>query len=319
MARVLLCSRGGAYEPAAIAAELRKRGAEPVELDSSAFPTQVSLSLAYERDGFHSELADGVTAVWQSLVVGSALPAMAAGMRETCVAASELMIIGLLDGLHVFQLDPHAAKARADNKPHQLRVAQRLGLAIPDTLITNDPDAVRAFARGRKLIMKMLVQPGPVGPASDEAEVVFTTALSDDELAQLSGLDLCPMIFQEQVANALDVRVTVIGSQIFAASHPAGSDLDWRRESYALDQAPQWSPYELPAELAAQLLQLLDHFQLNYGAADIIVRPDGRHVFLELNASGAFGFLGPALASPIAAAIADVLLTPARRRIPHHE
>jgi hypothetical protein len=49
---------------------------------------------------------------------------------------------------------------------------------------------------------------------------------------------------------------------------------------------------------------------LNYGAIDIIVTPDGRHVFLEVNPVGEFFWLeccSPHL--PISQAIANLLLT----------
>ncbi len=261
-----------------------------------------------------------ISAVWQSLVVGTELPAMAPGMRETCVAASELALIGWLDSLQVFQLDPHAIKARADNKPYQLRLAQRVGLEIPATIISNDAEAVRAFARRvGPVIMKMLVQPASTGPSTDEAEVVFTTAMTAEALDALDGLELCPMIFQAQIENQLDVRVTVVGKRVFsAAMDPAargGGDPDWRRQSYALDRAPRWATHALPADVSDRLLQLMDQVGLNYGAADFIVRPDGRHVFLELNASGSFGFLGDDHAGPIAAAIAELLVEPGARRV----
>jgi hypothetical protein len=51
---------------------------------------------------------------------------------------------------------------------------------------------------------------------------------------------------------------------------------------------------------------------------DLIVSPDGRHVFLELNASGSFAFLGASHAEQIAAAIAEVLADPGARRVPSH-
>lgn len=324
MARVLLCARGGAAELPAIASALHDRNAEAVLFDCSAFPSGAPLTLAYDQRGFagrwsHEHDVPEVTAVWQSLVVGTELPAMEPGARETCVAASERAVIGWLDSLHVFQLDPHWNKARADNKPYQLRLAQRVGFAIPATLVSNDADAVRAFARrSGGLITKMLVQ--PTGSAGDDAaDVVFTTAMTAEDLDQLDGLDLCPMIFQEQIENRLDVRVTIVGRRIFSAALDAhargGGDPDWRRQSYQLDRAPAWAAYELPREVADRLLALLDHLGLNYGVADLIVRPDGRHVFLELNASGSFAFLGAHHAGPIAAAIADVLTYPGARRV----
>jgi glutathione synthase/RimK-type ligase-like ATP-grasp enzyme len=329
VSRVLLCARGGAIEVASIAGALRERHVESVVFDSTVFPGQLPMSLAYHHAALHGQWpgaavgdAHGISAVWQSLAVGTELPAMAPGMRETCVAASELAVIGLLDSLEVFQLDPYWIKARADNKPHQLRLAQRVGLEIPATIISNDPEAVRAFARRcGPVIMKMLVQPASTGPVTDETEVVFTTALTAPELEALDGLDLCPMIFQEQIENQLDVRVTIVGKRMFSAAldpTARGSDPDWRRQSYALDQVPRWAAHQLPSAVADQLSQLMDRVGLNYGAADFVVRPDGRHVFLELNASGAFGFLGDDLAGAIAAEIARVLVEPGARRIAHH-
>jgi glutathione synthase/RimK-type ligase-like ATP-grasp enzyme len=318
---------------------LNDRKVEPVVFDSSAFPGGpggAPVTLSYERGAFSAfgcgrsawemgpDPGDSIAAIWQNAVVGIDLPAMAPGVRETCVSAAELALVGLLDSLPAFQLDPHASQSRAGSKPRQLRIAQQLGLDIPATIVTNDPVAVRAFARRcGPLITKMLVQPASTGPETDDdASVVFTTRMTETDLEQLDGLDLCPMIFQEQVENQLDVRVTIAGKRVFGAALEAparaGGDLDWRRDSYAHDRAPAWSPYELPRALADRLLALLDHFGLNYGAVDLIVRPDGRHVFLELNATGSFAFLGEPHTAPIAAAIADLLIDPAARRIPHH-
>ena len=303
------------------------------------FPTDAPATLSYSAAAPHFEylapesvpgsvpesgidLRD-VTAIWHLLAVGARLPAMEVGERETCVTASEHVLIGLFESLDAFQLDPQSNKLRADNKPSQLRLAQRLGLEIPETIITNDAEAVRAFARrAGPIITKMLIQPGPVGPSDGTSNVVFTTELGDDELATLGGLELCPMIFQSRVQSIRDVRVTIVGHRVLAAALEArtegapGDGLDWRRDGYVHDRAPIWQPYELPAGLAERVGAMLDHFGLSYGAADFLVRPDGRHVFLELNASGSFGFLGDTTSRAIASAIADTLIDPTARRSP---
>jgi MvdD-like protein with pre-ATP grasp domain len=328
VANVVLCVRGAAQELPAVATALRARGVEPIVLDASAFPTAVPVTLAYDRAGVAgrwSELGElrDVSAVWQAAVVGIELPEMAPGVRETCIAASERAVIGLLDSLPAFQLDPRWNQLRADSKPDQLRLARRLGLEIPETIITNDPDAVRAFARrAGPVVAKMLVPPATPGPLRDgEAAVMFTTAMTDDDLAQLDGLDLCPMIFQQRIETERDVRVTIAGKRLFAAAIDAsarrGGDPDWRSHSYAHDRAPAWQPCELPRALADRLVQLADRAGLNYAAIDLVARPDGSHVFLELNATGSFAFLGAPHAGAIAAALADVLIDPAARRIPH--
>lgn len=329
--RVLLCVRGGAHEVPLVGAALRERGAEPIVWDTTAVPGRAAVSLAYDGAGFAFAIdglgrspgeLDGIAAIWQAAVVGCELPAMAPGSRETCVMASERVVLGLLDSVPAFQLDPHARQQRADGKPLQLALARRLGLEIPETLITNDPEAVRAFAaRVGPVIAKMLVQPAATGPETGgEAEVVFTTALDGDALADLEGLEMCPMIFQARLANARDIRVAIAGRRVIAGALEAGArgdDVDWRRDSHVHDRAPPWVPYELPGELAERLVRLVDRAGLEYAAIDLVAEPSGRHVFLELNATGAFAFLGGDLARPIAAAIADVLVDPAARRGVH--
>ena len=52
---------------------------------------------------------------------------------------------------------------------------------------------------------------------------------------------------------------------------------------------------------------------LRQGAIDMIVTPAGEHVLLEVNPSGDWGMLEAELNLPIAAALADALLTEFRR------
>jgi D-alanine-D-alanine ligase-like ATP-grasp enzyme len=59
----------------------------------------------------------------------------------------------------------------------------------------------------------------------------------------------------------------------------------------------------------------MEVFGLNYGAVDMILTPDDRYVFLEINPAGEFFWLelkNPKF--PVSAAIADVLLGEAPRR-----
>ena len=56
------------------------------------------------------------------------------------------------------------------------------------------------------------------------------------------------------------------------------------------------------------LIRLMDRLDLNYGAVDVILTPDDRHVFLELNPVGEYFWLEGMAGLPISAAIADVLL-----------
>ena len=147
-------------------------------------------------------------------------------------------------------------------------------------------------------------------------QVVFTNRVREEDLEDLGGLSLCPMTFQERVEKRLELRATVVGRRVFTASIDSQTSAraahDWRRDGVRLVE--EWQPYQLPPEAEQPLLALMDYFGLNYGAADFILTPDGRHVFLELNPSGEFFWLehGPGL--PVSQALADVLLGLAPRR-----
>ena len=70
-----------------------------------------------------------------------------------------------------------------------------------------------------------------------------------------------------------------------------------------------WTPYELPDDIATRLVDLAARLGLGYGAADLIVTPDGRHILLEINPGGEWFWLdnvwGP---RTLSSAIADTLL-----------
>ncbi|MEV4245300.1 hypothetical protein AB0J63_18065 [Streptosporangium canum] len=51
---------------------------------------------------------------------------------------------------------------------------------------------------------------------------------------------------------------------------------------------------------------------LTYGAIDLILTPDGRYVFLEINPNGQFLWIEDATGLPIGAAIGDLLMSGVR-------
>jgi glutathione synthase/RimK-type ligase-like ATP-grasp enzyme len=138
--------------------------------------------------------------------------------------------------------------------------------------------------------------------------VVFTTQVKREDLKDLSGLQYCPMIFQELIPKKIELRATVVGNKVFTAAVDSQqhehTKIDWRVDGIGLLEA--WVPYQLPKSIERALLKLVAAFGLNYAAADFIVTPDGRHVFLEINAGGEWFWLQRV--HPIAEAMADLLL-----------
>jgi glutathione synthase/RimK-type ligase-like ATP-grasp enzyme len=311
--------------PLSVARALEARGERVYRFDTDLFPTGVQLSLDEAGGGRLSgpsgvlELSD-VTAVWyRRNSTGAGIPHdMDPQLRQPSVEESRRVVFGMMAALGVFQLDSLEVVRRAEHKPLQLKLARTLGLEVPRTLMTNDPEAVRAFAAScpAGVVTKMMASFAVYDERGKE-QVVFTTPLKPEELEDLEGLDLCPMTFQERLVKAVELRVTVVGERVMAAAIDSqalpNAREDWRREGAALVDA--WKPYTLPEPVHARVLGLMDALGLNYGAFDFIVTPEGRHVFLEVNPSGEFMWLMRNPGLPIDEALADVLTGRAARRL----
>ncbi|MDP1825010.1 MAG: MvdD family ATP-grasp ribosomal peptide maturase [Archangium sp.] len=303
---------------------LVRRRHTPIRLDTDQYPTSVQVSS--ELVGRRSRrwlTANGKTfdlqqvgALWyRRYYVGWALPEELGDTRPACVDESRRTLYGTIASLGCFQLDPLRAVRRCDHKELQLERARDFGLDVPRTLSTNDPEAVRSFARTVKVPLITKMQHSFAIYREGQEQVVFTTALTGDDLQRLDGLEYSPMTFQEKVPRRLELRATVVGKRVFTASIDAklleNSGVDWRRDG--LELLEQWKPYTLPRAVERSLLRLTKWFGLNYAAADFIVTPEGRHLFLEINAGGEFFWLQRTPGLPIAEALAEVLTTPSAR------
>jgi len=324
---VLIITRSGDNESVdSVAAAIRQKGGRPFRFNTDQFPTKVRLTAEYGpgQEKLQLESEEGrvnlreVGAVWhRRLEIGGQIPTtIDPQLRVASIGEASRTVKGMMESLKTFRLDPEPAIRLAENKQLQLQLAREVGLETPRTLITNDPMAVKAFAKHCKdgMIAKMLSSFAIYDEQGEK--VVFTNRVSAEDLDHLDELQLCPMTFQENIAKALEIRVTVVGNQVFAASiasqFSATARDDWRKDGLAL--LPEWKHYKLPAAIKRRLLKLMDFFQLNYGAADFILTPDGRLVFLEINPAGEFFWLEKWPGLPISSAIADVLLGRAFRR-----
>jgi glutathione synthase/RimK-type ligase-like ATP-grasp enzyme len=194
----------------------------------------------------------------------------------------EHFLLGLESCTHVRWVNAPVAERSAGLKAHQLVVAREEGLRVPWTLLTNDPDEVRSIAGdGPRIVYKR------IGPAP--RPLTATKELQPTDLERLDVLPNCPAIFQERIDARLDIRVTAIGRELFAAeidSQSGESPLDWR-----FDHTVPFRPHRLEDDTAARLRRVMDRLGLLYGAIDLRVTPDGEYVFLELNPSGQYLFV----------------------------
>ncbi|MBW4476211.1 MAG: MvdD family ATP-grasp ribosomal peptide maturase [Tolypothrix brevis GSE-NOS-MK-07-07A] len=303
------------------------QGGKAFRFDTDRFPTQLQLNIYYGKQKEQLIIIDEdrkldlseVSAVWyRRIAIAQRIPTtMDSQLRQASVQESRVTIQGMIASIPGFHLDKLPNIRLADNKQLQLQVARMLGLDTPRTLITNNPQAVKEFSQECEegMIAKMLSS-FAIYDRKGQENVVFTNPVTDADLENLDGLHLCPMTFQEKVPKALELRTTIVGKRIFTAAVDSQSlqlsRYDWRKQGIALLNA--WQPYDLPQDVENKLLELMAHFGLNYGAIDIILTPDGRHIFLEINPVGEFFWMEHCPGFGISQAIAEVLLANSHSR-----
>lgn len=227
---------------------------------------------------------------------------------QACVGQAVAALWSLVECSDAFVLDPPHILRGTPGTPRQLQLAKRVGLDVPDTLVTNDVYAAREFwSKHHGNVVGKLLESGLVGFDTDRgSSVIPTFALSPEDLEDPDQFGLCPLVLQERVAKEREVRLTVVGDRLFAAGIDVrGGPLDWRQHP---DYVRQFRPVDVPEAVQASVLRLIRELRLGFATVDLLVTGDGRHVFLEANTVSHFAFVEIHAGLPIAAAVADLLL-----------
>jgi glutathione synthase/RimK-type ligase-like ATP-grasp enzyme len=299
----------------AVMQALKSRDVAVELLDLSEFPTRLALSMAFEdgaRRFLLSRFGGGrldlstITAVWWRRPQQFRLPASITDPvhRQFAISEATTAFSGLYQSLDAFWINDPVRDEAAHHKPWQLALAQQIGLAIPTTLMTSDPEEAREFWRqheGNVIYKQFRALPD----AWRE-----TRRLGQEEVELSANIRVTPVIFQCFVDAVADLRVTVIGDEIYAAA------ADARNGEYPLDFRfngdLRWEPHALPPAVEDALRLLMRRLGLEYGAIDLRLTPEDQYVFLEINPAGQFLWIELETGQRIAEAIAAHLSTAKR-------
>lgn len=207
-------------------------------------------------------------------------------------------------------LNSPAHIAAAEDKPRQLTLASKIGFAVPDTLITNDPAAVRLFRHDGAAVVKTLRASLLTDPNSGDERVIFTNRLNDDLGREFEdSLRVAPVILQREVEKDADIRVTVVGDYVMAAridsQNLSETVVDWRKGAHV--DLPH-TQHILPADLEMRCRQLTAALKLKFAAIDFVLDRFGKYWFLEANPNGQWAWIEARTGHPIAARMVDLLV-----------
>lgn len=185
--------------------------------------------------------------------------------------------------------------ARENTKLQNLYLAKRHGLAVPETLVTNE------FARAGARLAGSLIQKPVSGGEYTTTLRSFRKGLdANDPVARY------PRFVQAKLARP-EMRVYRIGDEFFAFLLEC-RDVDYRERNRV-----RLALAKVPAAIQSKLGALTDDLGLDFAAADFMRNKHGAYCFLEVNTQPMFAAFDAVAGGRLCDAIIDHLTAPIRR------
>ena len=299
--------------------ELNRRNTPFCRLNTDEFPCWIRGSVSIEGSSTQKILAwdnrarevdlSSISSVWYrrptAPKIDYDLPSnLSQFVRDECYD----FIRGLWYSLDCFWISEPDAIRRAEHKVYRLTIAARLGLPVPRTLVSNDPERIRSFAHtcASGVVAKAVY----MGFLNDPPRSIFASTINPVELEDTQSLRMAPVIFQERIRKICDIRVTVIGQKVFAAeirSPYSDSIPDWR--SAEIDKL-EYRVHDLSSTIQDKCLYLVRQLGLTFGAIDLAITEEGDYFFFEINPNGQWAWIQPKTQLPLTATLANLLERP---------
>ena len=190
---------------------------------------------------------------------------------------------------------PHAIASNS-SKPHQAARIRELGFAIPDTLVTTDPQAAKEFWGKHDTVIYKSVS----------AARSIVSRLKCDQLKELEDISWCPTQFQQYIPGN-DYRVHVVADEVFACEIVC--DADDYRFAFSVEKNVELRPFSLPRDIEERCRKLAAALGLLVAGIDLRRSAHDEWFCFEANPVAGFAYYQEACKHRIDDAIARLLLT----------
>ncbi|WAL60500.1 ATP-grasp domain-containing protein [Thermocoleostomius sinensis] len=253
--------------------------------DTQCFPTQTQLTWCPNTQqgcltlstGQQLNLQDIRSVFWRNFS-GVSVPMLAdATQQHIAFRDATSTLRSIVQACPAHWVNSWQAYQFHQTKPLQLAMAQRLGVKIPATLISNSPAQIDEFVRSQHRSHTRVI----FKPVCGGAHTQFVTPehLEPERLQQ--ALRLAPITIQAYIPGT-NVRTYVVGESIYAAEIRSQA-IDFRADAQA-----QLISIDLPEAIQQQCQAIAKAFFLEWTAIDWRVSPAGDYLFLEANPSPMF-------------------------------
>lgn len=180
---------------------------------------------------------------------------------------------------------------RGLNKLNVLQTAQRLGIEIPETIVTSEKNELVAFYEEHQQIITKAISEIPTFQIYDDPTILILTEMIKPETIEKLPDSFFPSLFQKRIEKKYELRIFYLDGKFSTmaifSQQDAKTAIDFRNYNYKYPN--RTVSFKLPQVIEQKLDRLMKKLSLNCGSIDMIVSTKNEFVFLEINPIGQFG------------------------------
>lgn len=182
---------------------------------------------------------------------------------------------------------PHYSNLKV-NKLEMLNLAQKAGLHIPSSIVTNSKKELATFKAENINIIYKPIRQISYYTFGNFTYSPYTTEIDDEKYEQLDNF-FFPSLFQAKIKRDYEIRCFFLEGEIYASAimtNSETSDVDIKLNFNS--STTKWVNYNLPSNIKEQIVQFMSQVKLTTGSIDLIKSNDNKFYFIEVNPVGQY-------------------------------
>jgi ATP-GRASP peptide maturase of grasp-with-spasm system len=179
------------------------------------------------------------------------------------------------------------------NKLRVIQLAEKNGLITPMTEVVTTRAAVQNLVeKYEQIIIKPLSEVIYLEDENYQHYNMLTKIINVKNINYVP-LHFFPSLVQEAIEKKMEIRIFYLYGQFYSMAIYSQNNKNTKQDfrNYDHRRPNRTVPYKIPDELENKLSILMQELGFNMGSIDMILTPEGKYVFLEINPEGQFGMV----------------------------
>lgn len=178
-------------------------------------------------------------------------------------------------------------------KSDVIKVAEKIGLNVPPTIITNSKIRVKEFLKFQKELITKPITEVLFFEYKKYSFISLTKVISDKNIDLLPKKFL-PSLFQKNILKKYEIRTFFLNNTFYSMAIFSQKNKQTQNDfrNYDTNKPNRTVPYKLPNQIERKLIILMKKLNLTNASIDLIYSAeDDNYYFLEVNPRGQFGMV----------------------------